>query len=75
MRRLKNSTIEDKIISLNIGQYNVDQMAVEIQAQLWSAFPNGSGDFIVSYINTNGFMTINPNASNVQFLLLTDNDI
>ena len=75
IRRLINSTIEDKIISLNIGQYNVDQIAVEIQAQLRSAFPNGSGEFLVSYINTKGFMTINPNASNVQFLLLTDNDI
>ena len=44
-------------------------MALEIQSELRSAFPNGSGDFLVSYINTKGFMTINPNASNVQFML------
>ena len=60
---------------MNVGQYNVDQMAVEIQAQLRSAFPNGSGDFLVQYLNTKGFMTINPNAINVQFMLLTDIDI
>ena len=48
IRRLIGSTIEDRIVSLNVGQYNVDQMAVEIQAQLRSAFPNGSGYFIGS---------------------------
>ena len=50
-------------------------MAAEIQAQVRAAFPNGSGEFIVSFINTKGLMTINPNSSNVRFLLLTDLDI
>ena len=75
VRRIPNTTIENKIRSLNAGQYNVDQMAVEIQAQSRAAFPNGSGEFIVSFINTKGAMTINPNSSNVRFLLLTDLDI
>lgn len=72
----ESPTIDDKIVSLSVGQFNAEQIASEIQTQLRSTFPSGNGmQFICTYNNTKGTITINPNDPAVRFQLFTDVEI
>lgn len=73
VRKLVNGVPNgDIIVTLTPGQYNADQFATEIQTQLRQSV---SSTFTVTYSTLRGTLTIKPNAVNLKFLLLTDQDI
>jgi len=61
---------DDKIVSLTVGQYNVEQIASEIQTQLRATFPSVSGQqFTCTYNNMKGTITISPGDNTIRFQL------
>lgn len=73
VRKILNGTSAgDIIVTLTPGQYNSDQFASEMQTQFRASI---GSSFTVTYSTLRGTITIKPNAVNLKFQLLTDQDI